>query len=528
VPSRGRIESTDVLVIGCGIAGATAALRLSKKRSLRITVLSAATEAEQTNTLWAQGGIAFLGAQDSPESLADDILRSGDGLSDPEAVAILCRDGPPLVQRILVDDLGAPFDQDPSGGFDFALEAAHSTPRILHVGDTTGRATEERLVGALGRCPNIELSTGHTALELLTPSVVFGPAASAERPGPCVGAHVLDQRRGEVITYLAKKTVLATGGLGWIYLHTTNPPGARGDGVGMAHRAGAEVANAEYVQFHPTVLRIEGAPGFLISEALRGEGAVLVNASGQPFMEKYDSEWGDLAPRDVVSRSINREMMASGAPCVYLDLCSHMAAGKIKKRFPNIHRQCLKYGVDITRKPIPVAPGAHYLCGGVRVDGFGRTTVRDLYAVGEVACTGVHGANRLAGTSLLEGLVWGYRAAEHILDTVDTLSNVEWSHMPFREHGGREDQAQRGSITQAMVTLRRIMWERVALVRSTNGLRRARADLEGLRARVEELYRSARLTDSLVGVRNAVEAALIVTTAAWENRESRGCHFRED
>jgi len=501
---------------------------LSQDEDLRITVITAALDANETNTYYAQGGVIYRGLEDSAQLLAEDIIRAGDGLNNPEAVTILAEEGPALLQQMLIDQLGIPFDAAPTGGLHFTREAAHSTARILHVADATGRAIQEKLVDALLTRPNVELLTGHTAVDLLTPAHHSRDRRAVYEPLSCVGAYVFNQEWGEAITYLAKTTVLAAGGLGQIYLHTTNPVWARGDGLAMAHRAGARVINAEYVQFHPTAFYDRYAPRFLISEAVRGEGARLVTKAGQPFMEKYDAQWRDLAPRDVVARSIHQEMLTGGVECVYLDLASHMAADKIKERFPNIYDQCLTYGVDITKDLIPVVPAAHYFCGGVWVDEFGRTSLRNLYAVGEVSCSGVHGANRLASSALLEGLVWGWRAAEDILSNLGLMGEVRSPDIPAWYDEGLTDTADPALIIQDMATIRHIMWNYVGLIRSSKRLERAIDDLSNLEKEIEKFYRTTKLTDALIGLRNAVQTALIVARAAWENKESRGCHFRQD
>jgi len=519
---------TDVLIIGCGIAGSTAALRLSQEESLHVTVIAAADDPRETGTYYAQGGIIYRGLDDSATLLAEDIIRAGDGLSNPGAVSILCEEGPLLLRQLLIDELRVPFDAGTSGEWDLTLEGAQSTSRILHVADATGRAIEERLVSALLSRPNVELLARRTAVDLLTPAHHSRDRRAVYGPVSCCGAYVLDQLSGRVVTVLAKATIMATGGLGQIFLHTTNPATSRGDGLAIAHRAGARVINAEYVQFHPTAFYDRYAPRFLISEAIRGEGARLVTETGEPFMQKYDREWGDLAPRDVVSRSIHREMLASGAKCVYLDIASFMPADRIRERFPNIHEQCLVYGVDITKEPIPVVPAAHYSCGGVWVDEFGRTSLKDLYAVGEVSCTGVHGANRLASSSLLEGLVWGWRAAEDIVRRNRARPETASIDIPPWQDEGLTETADPALIIQDMTTIRHIMWNYVGLIRGRRRLERAIDDLSSLEREIEKFYRATRLTDGLVGLRHAVQTALIVARAAWENRESRGCHFRED
>jgi L-aspartate oxidase len=331
--------------------------------------------------------------------------------------------------------------------------------------------------------------------------------------------------------YTAYATVLATGGLGRIYRNTTNPVGARGDGLAMAHRAGARILNAEYVQFHPTTLAAPGAEGFLISEAVRGEGGVLLTPDGQTFMEQYSPRWKDLAPRDVVARAIHHQMETNDYSYVLLDIASHMEADAIRTRFPNIYATCLKAGIDITCEPIPVVPAAHYFCGGMFVDEWGRSTIENLYGIGEVSCTGLHGANRLASTSLLEGLVWGSRAAQHI---EGCFQQAAFSELPGRDdlppwdESGLVADADPALIQGDMQTIQNIMWHYVGLVRSADRLSRAIRELRHLWNEIETFYRTTMLSDGLIGLRNAVEVALIVSQSALHNRRSRGCHYRQD
>lgn len=518
--------SVDILIIGCGIAGSVAALRASQDEKVSICVVSHAAEAAESNTRYAQGGIIHRGPEDSPELLVADLVRAGDGYNNPAAVDLLAREGPPLLQELLVERLGVPFGRTPDGRLEHIREAAHSTERILHVGDCTGRAIEERLIEAVRERPNVHLLTRHTAVDLLTPAHHSLDRLAVYEPLSCVGAYVFDQVRGRVITILARKVILATGGLGRIFLHTTNPPGARGDGLAMAYRAGARIINAEYVQFHPTAFYHRGNAEFLISEAVRGAGGVLLNGAGEPFMARYAPEWKDLAPRDVVARSIHEEMLKTGAPCVYLDVKSHVERDEILRRFPTIYEQCLAYGIDITRDLIPVVPAAHYFCGGVWVDLDGRTTIRNLYAVGEVSCTGVHGANRLGSASLLEGLLWGWRAGADALATLPETPAMRSDLIPPWQEEGLVDSADPALILQDMSTIRHIMWNYVGLVRTVPRLDRALRDLHDLRRDIDRFYATTRLTDSLIGLRNAAQAALLVTQAAWSNKTSRGCHYR--
>jgi L-aspartate oxidase len=516
---------SDVLVIGCGIAGGTAALELAAA-GLKVVVITSADRAEESNTYWAQGGIIFRGEQDSPELLAQDIVRAGAGLCHEQAVRTLAEEGPPLVQSILIDQLQVPFDRAADGRLALGREGGHSVPRIVHATDATGRAIETAIVDALRRHPNVTLLTHHTAVDLLTPAHHGRDRRAVYEPLSCVGAYVLDQASGAIERCLARVTVLATGGLGQIFLRTTNPAGARGDGLAMAYRAGARVINTEYVQFHPTAFYHRNAPCFLITEAVRGAGARLVDEQRRPFMERYDPQWKDLAPRDVVARGIHAEMLQQGVPNVYLDVASYVPAERIRAEFPGMYRGCLEYGIDITRDLLPVVPAAHYACGGVWVGQNGETTVERLYAVGEVACSGLHGANRLASTSLLEGLVWGHRSALRVTAQLAAGTTELFEDIPPWQATGHEapDPA---LILQDMSSLRHIMWNYVGLVRTRRRLLRAIEALRNLEVEVERFYRAAAMTDQMLGLRNAVRVALIVTLAAWSNPESRGCHYRE-
>ncbi len=524
------MNRTDVLVIGCGIAGATAALRLARNPNRLVTIVTRARDAHESNTLYAQGGIIGRGVGDNSELLLADILQAGAGVSSPKAARILSEEGPTLLHEVLEELAQVQFDQDASGQPLFTQEAAHSRRRILHVGDGTGRAIMNGLITALGLCPNVTIESQMTAVDLITfPHHSRNPLDNYEGI-TCHGAYMFDRQERTVHRCLATTTILATGGLGRIYRNTTNPLGARGDGLAMANRAGARITNAEYVQFHPTALAVPGAEGFLISEAVRGEGGVLITPEGQQFMVSYAPEWGDLAPRDVVARAIHHEMESHGYSYVLLDIASKMPADSIRERFPNIYSRCLKAGLDITKEPIPVVPAAHYFCGGVLVDEWGRSSVARLYGIGEVSCTGVHGANRLASTSLLEGLVWGNRAAQHIEQLLDqkNLVPAEFDNVPPWDESGLVADADPALIQGDMQTIQNIMWHYVGLVRSAERISRAIRELRHLWNEIETFYRTTKLDDGLIGLRNAVEVALIVAQAALHNRQSRGCHYRQD
>lgn len=525
------MKTTDVLILGSGIAGATTALKLAQNTGRRIILVTREPDPAESNTRYAQGGIVGRGPGDSLDLLIEDILEAGAGASLPSAARILAEEGPALLKEILVEMAGVRFDALTNGEPAWGQEGAHSRRRILHVGDGTGHAIIAGLMSALRRMSNVELLTNATAVDLITyPHHSRDPLAAYE-PVTCHGAYVFDRNGLAIHRTLAAATVLATGGLGRIYRNTTNPPGARGDGLAMAHRAGARIVNAEYVQFHPTALSVPGAEGFLISEAVRGEGAVLLTPDGRQFMEKYSPEWKDLAPRDVVARAIHIEMEEHNYSHVMLDIASHMPAAKIRERFPNIYAECKRVGIDITREPIPVVPAAHYFCGGVAVDEWGRTNIQNLYAVGEVACTGVHGANRLASTSLLEGLVWGTRAGRDIESrfaadpqpAIPTRANV-----PAWDESGLTQDSDPALIQGDMQTIQNIMWHYVGLIRSGDRLSRAIRELRHMQNEIETFYRTTKLSDGLIGLRNAVEVALLVAQAARHNRQSRGCHYRVD
>lgn len=521
---------TDVLIIGTGIAGATAALRLAENPKRQIALVTRASDPHDSNTYWAQGGIIHRSSDDRAEILAEDILAAGAGASLPRAAEILAQEGPQLLEEILIAISQIHFDKNENGALNYGQEAAHQRRRIIHVGDGTGAAISKGLVKALQTKPNIQWFTDATAVDLITYPHHSRDPLDTYKSIRCYGAYVFDKKGRAVHRTLAAKTILATGGLGRIYRNTTNPQGSRGDGLAMAHRAGARIINAEYVQFHPTALAVPGSEGFLISEAVRGEGGVLLTPDGQPFMQEYSPQWKDLAPRDVVSRAIHHVMEKNGYTYVLLDIASHKPADEIKTRFPNIYAHCLKFGLDISIEPIPVVPAAHYSCGGVQVDEVGQTSIENLYAVGEVSCTGLHGANRLASTSLLEGLVWGHRAARDIEARLESAprDTPTREQIPAWDESNLTSESDPALIQGDMQTIQNIMWHYVGLVRSADRLSRAIRELRHLQNEIETFYRVTRLSDGLIGLRNAVEAALIVAQAARHNRQSRGCHYRVD
>jgi len=516
---------TDVLVIGCGIAGCSAALEAAKA-GLRVTVISKNADLKETNTYYAQGGIVSLGKGDYPELLEEDIIQAGDGINDRRAVEILAAEAKRLVDRILIKKLGISFTHSSPDSLDYAQEGGHSRRRILHVKDTTGQTIQEHFLKALKRQARVAFMPNHTAVDLLTiPHHSKNPMAYYQKP-QCIGAYVLDNRTGKVKTLLAKATVLATGGCGAVFLNTSNPSDSIGAGYAMAYRAAVRMVNMEYIQFHPTILYHRDADGFLISEAVRGEGARLKTQDGKTFMEKYAAK-ADLAPRDEVARAIYEEMVNTNSSYVLLDLASY-AKVDIPKRFPNIYRTCLRYGIDITRQPIPVVPAAHYSCGGVLADAWGKTSLEGLYAAGETACTGVHGANRLASTSLLEGLVWGTRTGQAIARRFDTAVPYKDSDIHPWYYPNLEEGIDPALINQDWLTIRSTMWNYAGIIRTAKRLHRAKSDLEYLMHRIEKFYQEARMDVGVVALRQGIQVALLITRAALGNPVSRGAHFRKN
>lgn len=513
----------DVLVLGTGAGGCAAALRAADLGA-RVLLVTKGAELIDSNTAHAQGGIIARGLDDSADLLAKDILAAGDGLCWPPAVRQLAEDGPPLVYQLLIDRLGVEFTRE-EGELVYTQEASHSTRRILYAADATGLAIAEGLAKGVQEQGTIEIWRRHTAVDLISiPHHSRNPLCIYE-PVMCLGAYLLDQRSGQVRKVTAKKTILASGGPGRIYLHTTNPQGARGDGLAMANRARAEIINAEYIQFHPTAFYHRDAERFLISEAVRGEGAKLRNRHGDLFMEGYHP-LQELAPRDVVARAIWEEMLKEGSEYMLLDLSGIQV--DVTERFPTIYKTLLQYGVDITRDPIPVVPAAHYFMGGVKVGLSGRSSLQNLYAVGEVSCTGVHGANRLASTSLLEALTWGYLAGEDAACTCQESSEPCFNQVADWHDTGLTETLDPALLVQDWMTIRTTMWNYAGIVRSDKRLTRALADLSYLAHRIEQFYRETKLTDHLIGLRNGIEVAQLITEAADRNKVSTGAHYRID
>lgn len=502
----------DVVVVGTGIAGLSFAIKAARYGTVAIITKKSRPE---SSTNWAQGGIAAVFADDdSPALHMEDTLVAGAGLCHPDSVDVLVREGPERVRELI--DLGVRFT---TAGDDLSLglEGGHSRRRIVRADDLTGREIERALLAAAAETGNVTVYENHQAVDLLT---AREPGAVGDR---CCGVLALDSETGMLVPIAARAVMLATGGAGQIYRHTTNPSIATGDGVAMAYRAGARVANMEFIQFHPTALYPARERTFLISEAVRGEGAILKRRDGTPFMQDYHP-LASLAPRDVVARAIDREMKASGDAFVLLD-CSAIPEHEIRERFPNILRETAERGIDMLREPLPVVPAAHYLCGGVLTDTDGRTTIPGLYAAGETACTGVHGANRLASNSLLEAVVFAHRAAARLgpeLRSAPALHPVEVS---VRTDLREVDEA---ALAEDREAVRNLMWERVGIVRSDAWLAEAESRLRDIQVRVGGLWAECRPTHDLVELRNLVQSALLVVRCALHRKESRGLNYNID
>jgi len=513
MPSR---LSADVLVIGTGAAGLT--LALSLPRHLNIYLICKG-KLGSGSTAWAQGGVAgVLDQVDSVDDHVSDTLKAGGGLCEPKAVRHTVERSTAAIQWLI--DQGVPFTHEDGSDVDYHLtrEGGHSHRRIIHAADATGRAISETLVERVQQRANIHVLEDHVAVDLITRRKAM---PDQNDPNRCLGAYVLDKSRDRVITVGARATVLASGGASKVYLFTSNPDGATGDGIAMAWRAGCRVVNMEFNQFHPTCLYHPKAKSFLISEAVRGEGGRLILPDGQRFMPRFDDR-GELAPRDVVARAIDHEMKRLGADHLYLDI-SHKPADFIRNHFPTIYERCLSYGIDMTREPIPVVPAAHYTCGGIRTDVQARTDLDGLYAAGECAYTGLHGANRLASNSLLECIVYAQAAAEHIL--AEALPEPDADRLPLWDESRVSDSDEKVVISHNWDEIRRFMWDYVGIVRTDKRLERARRRVQLLKQEIQEYYANFRITADLLELRNLAVVAELIIESALSRMESRGLHY---
>jgi len=516
------VKKYDFLVIGSGIAGLTYALKVAEHGT--VCIITKASE-DESNTKYAQGGVAAVVdfEEDSYRKHIKDTLVAGDGLCHKDIVEIVVKEGPERIKEII--EWGARFDKTRSGEYDLAREGGHSEHRVLHHKDVTGLEIERALLKQITKHPNIEMFTHYFAIDLLTQHHLGKKITRKSKNIECYGVYALNTKRKKVERILSKVTVLATGGAGHVYKNTTNPIIATGDGIAMVYRAKGKVMNMEFYQFHPTALYHPSEhPSFLITEAIRGFGAVLRDSEGKEFMQKYDKR-GSLAPRDIVARAIDNELKKSGAEHVWLD-CRHLDKKKFIEHFPNIYEKCLSIGIDVAKKMIPVVPAAHYLCGGIMTDEYARASVKNLYAIGECACTGLHGANRLASNSLLEAMVFSHRA---YLDSTKRLGGIKYNlELPAWDAGGTVVQEEMVLITSTRSELQSIMSYYVGIVRTNLRLQRALKRLDLLYRETEEMYQRTTVSPDLCELRNLINIAYLIVKSAMLRHESRGLNYNTD
>lgn len=510
--------TSDYLVVGSGIAGLCYALTVAEHG--RVALITK-REISTTATRLAQGGIAAVAnAEDSFEQHLQDTMEAGAWLPSEEIVRMVVENGPAAIEDLI--NWGVKFSRKEDQSYDLTREGGHSQRRIYHVKDETGKEIERALVEAAQAHPNISIYENHVAVDLITEAKV---TRRRIKPDRCLGVYVLNSMTGDVMTFGAPITVLATGGAGKVYLYTCNPDIATGDGIAMAYRAGATIANMEFMQFHPTTLFHPHAKSFLVSEAVRGEGAILRRSDGTAFMEGYHP-LKDLAPRDIVARAIDHEMKTHGDDCAFLDI-THKPADYIKDRFPYIYETCLSYGIDMTRQPIPVVPAAHYLCGGIKIDSWGETDIDNLFAIGEVSCSGLHGANRLASNSLLEGVVYAKRAAERSLERAQQDTPACPSIHPW-DPGSARDSDEEVVVAHNWHEIRLCMWNYVGIVRSDKRLVRALRRVQMIQEEIADYYWDFLITSDLIELRNIATVAELIIRCALNRKESRGLHYNID
>lgn len=531
----GHMQQTDFLVIGSGIAGLTYALKVANQFPDKKVLVMTKAAADETNTKYAQGGIAVVNdpKNDSFQKHINDTLIAGDGLCNENVVEIVVKEGPERVQEII--DWGAKFDKEKDGDYKRGKEGGHSEFRILHHKDVTGKEMERALIDAVAKQKNIEFIKHCFVVDIITQHHLGYLVNKATPDVECYGVYVLNLETNKIEKILAKITLLATGGNGQVYRTTTNPSIATGDGVAMVYRAKGRIENMEFIQFHPTALYEPGVRGqaFLITEAVRGDGGILRNKSGEAFMEKYD-ERKDLAPRDIVARAIDSEMKRTGTEHVWLD-CRHFTKEKFTEHFPNIYAKCLSIGIDITQHMIPVAPAAHYSCGGIKTDEWGRSSIHNLYACGECASTGLHGANRLASNSLLEAMVYAHRCFMDSVAKISESSNSplhKWrgvgGEVPDWNAKGTTEPKEMILITQSLKELQLVMSDYVGIVRNDVRLQRAIRRLDLLWEETEQLYESSSVSPQLLELRNMITVGYLIVKGASFRKESRGLHYNTD
>lgn len=513
----------DAIIIGSGIAGLSSGIML-KEAGFEPIILTKSSDINETNTNYAQGGIIAFNKEDDAKSLSDDILKAGSYYNSKEIVDFVSKEGPKFIFEFLIDKIGVKFDKSLTGAYDYTEEAAHSHRRILHYKDQTGKSIQEALLNYAKKI-GITILTEHTAIDLITNKHHSEDCQELYKEPEVMGVFVFDSKNSCVKKMLSHKVILATGGLGNLYLHSTNPEIAIGDGLSMAYRAGADIINSEFIQFHPTSLYHRDIKRFLITEALRGEGAKLLNPKGEFFMKRYTPK-EELDSRDIVARAIFEEMRRVGSEYMLLD-AANFYKGKIplSERFYSIYKTCLSGGIDITKEPIPIVPAAHYFCGGIRVDINARTNIKNLYAVGETSCTGLHGANRLASTSLLEAVIFSKSIKNDFVNSFDKIEKTRFEYIPDWQEPSQTFTFDPILIKQDFNIIQSTMWNYAGIIRTIKGLERAQADLNYYAHRIFQFYKESKLNKEIIELRNAVISAQLIVNSALHNKKSIGCHY---